>query len=89
MANLNYRIGKFDVTTRQVPVTFTSGDIVHKRHVNAVLKGDGSYDAAATKVRVGEVAQGVAHKIGLGVITNPEPEPELPEVPEAPEAPAF
>ena len=81
-------IGKFDAKARQVRVTFVDGDVTHKRHVNAVLKEDGSYDAAATKVRVGEVAQGVAHKIGLGVITNPEPEPELPEVPEAPEAPA-
>ena len=88
MAEITSRIGKYDPETRSVPVTFTSGEIVHKRRVNAVLKEDGGYDAAATKVRVGEVAQGVAHKIGLGVITNPEPEPELPEVPEAPEAPA-
>ena len=84
MTELTTKIGKFDPETRQVPVTFTSGEIVHKRNVNAVLKGDGGYDAAATKVRVSEVAQGVAHKIGLGVITLPPPEPEAP----ADEAPA-
>ena len=68
-------IGKFDPESRQVPVTFTEGEIVHKRQVNAVLKEDGGYDAAATKLRVSEVAQGVAHKIGLGVITVPPAEP--------------
>lgn len=78
MTELAMKIGTFNVETRTVPVTFTSGEIVHKRDVNAVLKNDGSYDRAATKARVEEVAQGVAHKINLGVITNPPPEPELP-----------
>ena len=45
-----------------------------------VLKNDGSYDRAATKERVAEVALGVAQKIGLGVITVPPPEPEMPAV---------
>jgi len=63
-----------------VPVTFTSGDIKHERRVNAVLKNDGSYDRAATKERVAEVALGVAQKIGLGVITVPPPEVEMPAV---------
>lgn len=76
MADLTFKIGAFDSATRTVPVTFTSGEIVHKRSVNAVLKDDGSYDKAATKARVEEVALGVAHKIELGVITNPPPEPE-------------
>ena len=75
---MKFTIGKMDPDTRQVPVTFKQGDFEHKRHVNAVLKPDGSYDAAATKVRVGEVAQGVAHKMGLGVLSNPEPEAQEP-----------
>lgn len=75
---MDIRIGKLDADTRTVPVTFTSGDIKHERTVNAVLKDDGSYDKAGTKARVDEVAQGVEHKIKLGVITNPPPAPELP-----------
>lgn len=80
MTEVTASIGKFDRDTRSVPVTFISGDIVHKRSVNAVLTSDGSYDKAATKARVDEVGLGVAHKIGLGVITNPPPEPELPAI---------
>jgi len=79
MTELTTRIGAFDAETRSVPVTFTSGEIKHERRVNAVLKNDGSYDRAATKERVSEVALGVAQKIELGVITNPPPEPEAPE----------
>lgn len=78
MTELAMKIGTFNAETRTVPVTFTSGEIVHKRDVNAVLKDDGSYDRVGTKARVEEVAKGVAHKIELGVITNPPPEPELP-----------
>ncbi|GFM28145.1 hypothetical protein [Novosphingobium sp. PY1] len=74
MSELSFKIGAFNAETRAVPVTFTSGEIVHKRDVNAVLKADGSYDKAATKARVEEVAMGVAHKIAAGVITKPEPE---------------
>ena len=73
MSEIATKIGKFDPETRTVPVTFTSGETVHKRSVNAVLKDDGSYDCAATKVRVAEVAQGVAHKIAAGVINVPRP----------------
>ncbi|WP_041558678.1 hypothetical protein [Novosphingobium sp. PP1Y] len=80
MSELSFKIGAFNAQTRAVPVTFTSGEIVHKRDVNAVLKADGSYDKTATKARVEEVAMGVAHKIAAGVITNPEPEPEPAEV---------
>ncbi|MCI4588605.1 hypothetical protein MOK15_00585 [Sphingobium sp. BYY-5] len=76
MTDLTTKIGAFNADKRTIPVTFTSGDIVHKRDVNAVLKDDGSYDRAATKTRVEDVARGVAHKIGLGVITMPQPEPE-------------
>ncbi len=71
MSDLKIKIGAYDATTRSVPVTFTSGEIKHMRSVNAVLKGDGAYDKAATKARVDEVARGVAHKIGLGVLTMP------------------
>lgn len=80
---MQIRIGKFDPDTRTVSVTFTSGGVKHDRAVNAVLKGDGSYDKAGTKARVDEVAQGVAHKIGLGVITNPPPEQPAPVEPTA------
>ncbi|CDO37278.1 hypothetical protein [Novosphingobium sp. KN65.2] len=69
MSELTFRIGAFNADTRAVSVTFTSGEIVHKRDVNAVLKADGTYDKAATKARVEEVALGVAHKIAAGVIT--------------------
>lgn len=61
-------IGKFDPETGTVPVTFTSGSIEHSRSVNAVRKADGSYDREATRTRVDEVANGVAHKIALAVI---------------------
>lgn len=61
-------IGTYDAATRSVPVTFTQGDIKHRRSVNAVLKEDGSYDRTATKARVEEVALGVAVKIEAGVI---------------------
>lgn len=71
MSDLKIKIGAYDAKTRSVPVTFTSGDIRHMRSVNAVLKDDGAYDKAATKTRVDEVARGVAHKIGLGVLTVP------------------
>ena len=72
MSEIATKIGKFDPESRTVPVTFTSGETVHKRSVNAVLKADGSYDCAATKARVAEVAQGVAHKIAAGVINIPK-----------------
>lgn len=76
MNQLTTKIGPFNADTRTVPVAFTSGVIVHKRDVNAVLKDDGSYDKAATKARVDEVAQGVAHKIAAGVINKPKAAPE-------------
>ncbi|HWJ69129.1 MAG TPA: hypothetical protein VNS79_03655 [Sphingobium sp.] len=63
-------IGAYDAATRSVPVTFTEGTIKHRRSVNAVHKDDGSYDRAATKARVEEVAMGVAVKIEAGVIQD-------------------
>lgn len=85
MTELATKIGAFNADTRTVLVTFTTGDIVHKRDVNAVLKGDGTYDKAATKARVEEVARGVAHKIEAGAITAPQPEAELPPAAETTE----
>lgn len=73
MPDLKISIGTFEADTRAVPVIFTSGEIEHKRNVNAVVKTDGSYDRVATKARVDEVALGVAHKIALGVITVEAP----------------
>jgi hypothetical protein len=73
-------IGKFDRSSSSVPVTFEHKGVRHERSVNACLTDKGRYDEEATAARVDDVAAGVAHKIELGVITNP-PEPE-----EAPEA---
>lgn len=74
MTELTTEIGDYNSDTRSVPVTFTSGDIVHKRDVNAVLDDNDAYDAAATALRVAQVANGVAAKIGLGVIKAVVPE---------------
>lgn len=67
-------IGTFDLKTGQVTVTFEYGGVTHTRGVNACLTATGKHDVKATKARVAEVANGVAHKIDLGVITNPPPE---------------
>jgi len=56
---------------KTVDVSFTDGTITHERSVNAVY-ADGSYDAEATEIRVGEVAKGVEHKIAVGVIREQE-----------------
>ncbi|MGQ3289044.1 hypothetical protein [Sphingopyxis sp.] len=77
MTEVTTKIGAFNAAKRAVPVTFTGGGVIHKRDVNAVLDDKGKYDVAGTKVRVAEVARGVAAKIETGVITNPAaPEPE-------------
>ena len=83
MDELTTEIGTFDPVAKNVPVTFTKGEIVHKRNVNAVLCKRGRYNRAATAARVAEVAQGVAAKIECGAITaqpdpidQPEPAPE-------------
>lgn len=79
MTELTTKIGAYNATTKTVPVTFTSGEIIHKRDVNAVLKENGSYDKAATTARVAEVANGVATKIAVGAIAMPPVEQEAPE----------
>jgi len=57
---------------RDIKVKFTCSDsgCIHERSVNVCFDGDGAYDHEATLVRVGEVANGVAHKIDCGVISN-------------------
>lgn len=69
-------IGAYDNDTRSVPATFTLGEIVHKRAVNACHTEGGAYDEEATAARVVEVAAGVAAKIAVGAITNPPAEAE-------------
>lgn len=68
MGQIQYKIGRISPQTRDVPVTFTLGDIVHKRRVNAVYDAAGQHDRKATEARVAEVAAGVAHKIESGAI---------------------
>lgn len=65
---MQIKVGTFDPEKKQVPVKFVSGAIVHDRFVNAILKEDGTYDRAATRQRVEDVARGVAAKIEAGVI---------------------
>jgi hypothetical protein len=92
MTDLTTKIGAFNGDTKTVPVTFTAGEIVHSRDVNAVLKSSGAYDKIATAARVAEVANGVAAKIGLGVIkvappvVEPEPETAAQEAETPPQA---
>ncbi len=89
MTELTTKIGAFDSATKTVTVTFTAGEIVHTRDVNAVLKSSGAYDKTATAARVAEVANGVAAKIGLGVIKVAPPVVELePEAPNEEAAPS-
>lgn len=71
MTELVTKIGRFNADTRTVPVTFTGGEVVHQRSVNAVVDSSGKHDRKATVARVAEVARGVAEKINLGVIVNP------------------
>ena len=56
---------------RDVQVRFTCSDTecVHERSVNVCFDADGAYDHDNTLVRVGEVANGVGHKIACGVIS--------------------
>tara|TARA_B100001564_G_C20397291_1_gene559507 strand:+ start:279 stop:557 length:279 start_codon:yes stop_codon:yes gene_type:complete len=53
-----------------IEVEFKSDDpdVTHVRWVNVVFDKDGKYDDAATKERCVEVAEGVKHKIAIGVI---------------------
>lgn len=57
---------------RDIKVKFTCDDvdpaIEHERFVNVCFDSDGEYDADATAVRIGEVANGVGNKVAIGVI---------------------
>ena len=61
---------------RDIKVKFTcdASGCVHERSVNVCFDADNAYDHEATLVRVGEVANGVAHKIACGVISMPAEE---------------
>ena len=56
-----------------VEVTFTDDTYdpvkTHTRMVNVCFDSEGAYDNTATMARVEEVMAGVAHKMGLGVIS--------------------
>ena len=56
-------------TDIQVRFTCSDTDKTHERSVNVCFDADGNYDADATDVRIGEVANGVAHKMACGVIS--------------------
>lgn len=66
--SIETKIGRYNPKTGTVAVTFTSGEIIHQRDVNAVLTDAGKHDRAATADRVADVANGVAHKIAIGAI---------------------
>ena len=55
-----------------IKVKFTCDDVdpsvEHERFVNVCFDADGEYDADATAVRIGEVANGVGNKVAIGVI---------------------
>lgn len=76
MTDISAQMGAFDPDTRQVLVKFTMDGVEHSRSVNAVLTEDGEFDREGTEERIAELSRGVAEKIRLGVIRNPEPEPE-------------
>ena len=62
-----------DTTTdvRDIIVEFKSDspDVTLTRNVNVCYDSEGKYDDAATKIRCGEIAAGVYHKINAGVIS--------------------
>ena len=61
---------------RDIQVKFTCSDTgcEHERSVNVCVDGDGAYDHESTLVRIGEVGNGVAHKMACGVISMPAAE---------------
>jgi hypothetical protein len=71
-------IGPYDQANRTVSVTFTAGDLVHTRDVNACHDASDAYDAEATKARVHAVGRGVAQKIAVGAIIKAPPPIEFP-----------
>jgi hypothetical protein len=73
---MKFKITRVDVGAAQVAVTFSEGEFVHRRMVNACFDGDGKYDPAATKLRVIDVARGVEQKMAVGAIGEPATEAE-------------
>lgn len=69
---MRFKITRVDAAAAEVHVTFTEGEIVHRRIVNACMK-DGAYDPKQTALRVADVARGVAAKIAVGAIGAVEP----------------
>ncbi len=67
----NYDAPSGDEKSIEVTFTCDTPSFSHVRGVNAVFDSSDNYDADATEVRVSEVANGVKHKISLGVITPP------------------
>ena len=58
-----------DVKDIEVEFKSDSPDVTHTRYVNVCFDSEGKYDDAATKIRCGEIAAGVYHKINAGVIS--------------------
>ena len=56
-------------TVHDIKVRFTQGDVVHERFINVAYDADGDYDLDATKVLCEQTANGVEHKIAVGVIS--------------------
>jgi hypothetical protein len=69
-------ISPLNPATGTVRATFKDGEFVHVRDVNAVIDEANLYDKAATKMRVDEVALGVAAKRARGVFDNTAPPAE-------------
>lgn len=63
-------IGPYNSLTKSVTATFEHNGVTHERSVNACHTEKGGYDKKATAARIEEVANGVAVKIDMGVITN-------------------
>jgi hypothetical protein len=61
---------------RDIKIRFEYKDITHERTVNVCFDEDGNYDEEQTNNRIQEVANGVKHKIDVGVISAPEPSPD-------------
>jgi len=56
---------------KDIEVEFSSSEpsVTHTRFVNVVFDSEGNYDADATAERISAVAQGVQHKIEIGIIS--------------------
>jgi len=57
-----------DVNDINVRFTCTLTNKTQERSVNVCFDSDGNYDADATALRIGEVAEGIASKFACGAI---------------------